>query len=50
MRAQYFYSFKALYDALYDASCEASQMFCFTTQCNQNKTFEKPRKKHLTRL
>ena len=31
-------SFKALYDGLY----EASQMFCFTRQCNQNKTIEKP--------
>ena len=31
-------SFKALYDSLY----EASQMFCFTRQCNQNKTIEKP--------
>ena len=38
IRVQYFYSFKASYDASY----EASQMFCFTTQCNQNKTFEKP--------
>ena len=38
--AQYFYSFKALCDASY----KASQMFSFTTQCNQNKTFEKPKK------
>ena len=38
IKAQYFQSFKALYDGLY----EASQMFCFTTQCNQNETFEKP--------
>ena len=31
---QYFYSFKASYDGSY----EASEMICFTTQCNQNKT------------
>ena len=43
--AQYFYSFKALYDASY----EASQMFCFTTQCNQNKLFEKPTTRRCTR-
>ena len=39
-KAQYFYSFKALYD---------SQMFCFTTQCNQYKTFEKPCTRRCTR-
>ena len=32
------------------ALCEASQMFCFTTQCNENKTFEKPRTRHCTRF
>ena len=32
------YLIKVSYDALY----EASQTFCFTTQCYQNKTFEKP--------
>ena len=36
--AQYFYSFKALYDASY----KASRIFCFTTLSNQNKTFEEP--------
>ena len=25
-------------------------MFCFTTQCNQHKTFEKPRTRRHTRL
>ena len=35
-------SFKALY--------ETSQMFCFTTQCYQNKTYEKPRMRRRTRL
>ena len=27
-----------------NGSYEASQMFCFVSQCNQNKTFEKPKK------
>ena len=33
VKAQYFSLLKASYDDL----------FCFTAQCNQNKTFEKPR-------
>ena len=44
--AQYFYSFKVSYDALY----EASQIFCFVTQCNQNKPFGKHRLKRHTRI
>ena len=35
--------FSYLFKALYEVSCEASQMFCFTIQCNQNKKFKKPR-------
>ena len=32
------------------ACTRLSQVFCFTTQCNQNKTFEKPHTMHHTRL
>ena len=45
-KAQYFYSFKVSYDTSY----EASQTFCFTIQCNQNITFEKPRTRRCNRL
>ena len=38
--AKYVYSFKAWHDGAY----KSSQMFCFTTQCNQSKTFKKRRK------
>ena len=39
-KVQYFYPFKTSYDATH----KASEMFVFfAKQCNQNKTFEKPR-------
>ena len=43
---QHFQPFKASDNG----SSEASQMFCFTTQSNQNKTFEKPRMRCRMRL
>ena len=45
-KAQYFYSFKASYNTLYDAS----QMFCSNYTVLQNKMFEKPHTRHRMRL